>query len=223
MLSESRAYWLRRLAADVDTQRARAFRIKCLVAFTLAALICGGPFWALRGNSPYFAAAVTRLSAVLEFRKPLVARAAPKPVTQLPGTPGEASLANAAEPQTILLEVLPGISYETGPDFARFFFEVQEQQRIEAVALRNPDRIYFDVAQSNAGLSNRSVEMNNDFVRRIRVLQKDGRGTRFVLDLKCPCAYRLQQPSSNLRHGLELELRPPSEEPAPGTEASHVR
>jgi hypothetical protein len=214
VITELRACWLSNLAADVEAERRRSVRIKYLAAITLAGLICAGTVWALRGRSSHIDSAKT--STASESSQATVspsAATAPRVLPPRPPAPAVSLPVVDAQPSAVLSEVLPEITYEYGQNFARFFMDVPGHLRLHAIALRNPDRIYFDVPESAARVRHKSVDMNNEFVRRIRVSPKGGGVTRVVLDLKCSCTYRFQ-PLSSPRHGVEIEIRPPSAETA---------
>src|SRR6266853_6508138 len=193
VVTQLRACYLRSVEADLEAKLVRRVRIKYLAAITLAGLFCGGTVWLLRGRSPLFGSALTatRLPA-----------ASPQP------PPAAASLPVVdAQSRSAFLEVQPGISYESGPSLVTILFDLPEHFDLHAVALRNPDRIYFDVPTSAARVKRKSVDMSNDFLRRIRVSPRDGGVTRIVLDLKCSCTYRFQ-PSSGPRHRAQIEVWP---------------
>ncbi len=215
-LRELRACWLRNLEADLEAERVRAVRIRHLAAITLAGLICGGTIWALRGRSSHFGSPSPPPSTASESPQPTASptEATAAPVLSLqPPAPAVSLPVVDAQSRAALLEVLPGISYESGPNFARFFIDVREYLNLHAVALKNPDRIYVDVPKSAARVRHKSVDMNNDFVRRIRVSSRGGGVTRVVLDLKCSCTYRFQPPSGP-QHWVQIEVRPRAAETA---------
>ncbi len=193
VVTQLRACYLRSVEADLEAKLVRRVRIKYLAAITLAGLFCGGTVWLLRGRSPLFGSAITATRSPAESPQP------PAAAVSLPLVD--------AQSRAAFLEVLPGISYESGPNLVRFLVDLPEHFDLHAVALRNPDRIYFDVPTSASRVRRKSVDMSNDFVRRIRVSPRDGGVTRIVLDLKCSCTYRFQ-PSSGPRHRAQIEVWP---------------
>jgi hypothetical protein len=214
-LRQLRECWLRSLEADLEAERVWAVRRKYLAAIALTGLICAGSLWALRDRWLHFERASTRpnTSTVSETPQPTVLAADTAPAAPSPKpSPAAASLAVGTS-RMRLLEVLPGISYESGSNFARFFIELGEQQKLHPVALKNPDRIYFDIPKSVVRVSHKSVEMRNDFVQRMRVSERGDGLTRVVLDLKCSCSYRVQ-PASGRPHWLQIEVKPRSTETA---------
>jgi len=194
VVTQLRACYLRSVEADLEAKLVRRVRIKYLAAITLAGLFCGGTVWLLRGRSPLFGSAITAT------RSPAASPQPPAAAVSLPVVD--------AQSRAAFLELLPGISYESGPNLVRFLVDLPEHFDLHAVALRNPDRIYFDVPTSASRvLRRKSVDMSNDFVWRIRVSPRDGGVTRIVLDLKCSCTYRFQ-PSSGTRHRAQIEVWP---------------
>jgi AMIN domain len=213
VVTQLRECYLRGLEADLEAKRVRRVRIKYLAVITLAGLFCGGTVWLLRGRAPLFGSAITPPSAASESQQVTISPAAPTPSSAAsPQPPAAAAVSLSvvdAQPRVAFSEVLPGISYEPGPNLVRFLVDLPEHLALHAVALRNPDRIYFDVPTSAARVRRKSVDVSNDFVRRIRVSPRDGGVTRIVLDLKCSCTYRFQ-PSSDPRHRLQIEVWPHS-------------
>ena len=196
VVTQLRACYLRSVEADLEAKLVRRVRIKYLAAITLAGLFCGGTVWLLRGRSPLFGSAITAT------RSPAASPQPPAAAVSLPVVD--------AQSRAAFLELLPGISYESGPNLVRFLVDLPEHFDLHAVALRNPDRIYFDVPTSASRvLRRKSVDMSNDFVWRIRVSPRDGGITRIVLDLKCSCTYRFQR-LSGPRHRVQIEVWPQS-------------
>jgi hypothetical protein len=224
VVSELRACWLRNLEADVEADRVRSRRINYFAGIVLAAIICAGAFWVLLsgkssgvddrtiGSSTTSEPAEPKPAVPLSESTPMFPQALASgrqpPLTADPPSAAASLQTVGAPPSTVLLEVLPGISYETGPSFARFFFDLKEDLRVHTVALQNPDRIYFDVPQFQATLKQKSISLNNAYVQRVRVGQRDGGVTRIVLDLRCSCTYQVQQASSGSGHQVEIEIRP---------------
>lgn len=212
VVTQLRECYLRGVEADLEAKRVRRVRIKYLAAITLAGLFCGGTLWLLRGRAPLFGSAITLPSAASESQQLMISPTTAARLSASPQPPAAAAGSLPVvdmQPRVAFSEVLPGISYEPGPNLVRFLVDLPEHLDLHAVALRNPDRIYFDVPTSAARVRRKSVDMSNDFVRRIRVSRRDGGVTRIVLDLKCSCTYRFQ-PSSDPRHRLQIEVWPHS-------------
>ncbi len=190
VVSQLRACYLRSVEADLEAKLVRRVRIKYLAGITLAGLFLGGTVWLFRDRSPLFGSAITATAASPQ----LPAAAISLPVVD-------------AQSKAAFSEILPGISYESGPSLIRFVVEVPEHFDLHPVALRNPDRLYFDVPTSTAWVRSKSVDMSNDFLRRIRVSPRDGEVTRVVLDLKYSCTYRFQR-LSGPRPRVQIEVRP---------------
>jgi AMIN domain len=218
VVTELRACCLRSVEADLEAKReakrVRRVRIKYLAAIILTGLFCGGTVWLLRGRSSLFGSTITPPSALKSQQLTMSTTAAtPTAATRSSALSSQPSAAVVFSPvvdaqsRAVFSEVLPGISYESGPNLVRFLVDLPEHFDLHPVALRNPDRIYFDVPTSAAEVKRKSVDLSNDFVRRIRVSPRDGGVTRIVLDLKCSCTYRFQ-PSSGPRHRLQIEVWP---------------
>jgi hypothetical protein len=190
VVTQLRACYLRSVEAELEAKLVRRVRIKYLAAITLAGLFLGGTIWVLRDRSPLFGSAITATAA------------SPQPPAAAVSLPVVDAQSKAA-----FSEILPGISYESGPNLIRFVVEVPEHFDLHPVALRNPDRLYFDVPSSTAWVRRKSVDTSNDFLRRIRVSPRDGEVTRVVLDLKYSCTYRFQR-LSGPRPRVQIEVRP---------------
>jgi hypothetical protein len=195
VVTQLRACYLRSVEADLEAKLVRRARIKYFAAITLAGLFFWGTVWLLRGRSPLFGSALTAT------RLPAASPQSPPAAASLPVVD--------AQSRSAFLEVLPGISYESGTNLVNILVDLPEHFDLHAVALRNPDRIYFDVPTSAVRVKRKSVEMSNDFVRRIRVSPRDGEVTRIVLDLRCSCTYRFQR-LSGPRHRVQIEVWPQS-------------
>jgi hypothetical protein len=195
VVTELRACYQSSEDEDPEVKLVRRGRIKYLARHHLGWPVLWGTVWFLRGRSPLFGSAIRATRSTVASPQPAPA-AVSLPVVD-------------AQSRAAFSEVLPGISFECGPNLARFLVDLPEHLDLHAVALRNPDRIYFDVPTSAAPVRPKSVDMSNEFLRRIRVSPRDGGVTRIVLDLKCSCTYRFQ-PSSGPRHRLQIEVWPQS-------------
>jgi hypothetical protein len=212
VFNELRTCFGHSLEADLESERVRAVRARYLAAITLAAFLCAGAVWVLIGRLSHFGSANTRPRTISEFSQPILpTQIAVAPQVAFAASPQPARPRSVgAHSSTVLMQLLPGIRYESGPNFARFFIDVSDNFKLHAVALTNPDRIYFDLPQSNARLRRKSIAMNNDFVRRIRVAERSDQLLRVVIDLKCSCTYRFQ-PWPGSRNGVRVEVRPRKE------------
>ncbi len=209
VFNELRTCFGRSLEADLEAERLRGVRARYLVAIALTAFLFTGAVWAFMGRLSHFGSANTRPRTISESSQPILATQIAVAPQVAFAAPPEPALPRSvgAHSSTVLMQLLPGIRYESGPNFARFFIDVNDNFKLHAVALTNPDRIYFDVPKSNARLRRKSIAMNNDLVRQIRVSPRGEQLVRVVLDLKCSCTYRFQAwPDS--RHGVRIEVRP---------------
>jgi len=207
--SELRACFGHSLEAYLETERIHGVRTRYLAAIILAAILCAGTIWAHIGKLSHFTLANKRPKIASESPQPILSnKMAAAPPVAFAASPGLAPPPSVgAQSSTVLLPVLPGINYESGPNFARFFVDVSDNFKVRAVALSNPDRIYFDVPRSNARLRHKSIAINNDLVQQIRVSPRSEKLIRIVLDLKCSCTYQFQ-PWPDSRHGVQIEVRP---------------
>jgi len=76
------------------------------------------------------------------------------------------------------------VRYWKGQDYSRFVFDLSRSVEFTNGKLQNPERIFFDLKNTKltSGLK-KNIEVNNEFVRRIRLGQFDLNTVRIVFDL----------------------------------------
>jgi N-acetylmuramoyl-L-alanine amidase/putative methionine-R-sulfoxide reductase with GAF domain len=79
-----------------------------------------------------------------------------------------------------------GIRHWSSKDSSTVVIDLQDQVQYEEHTLDNPSRIYFDLHDTKiiSSLINYSVEINDDFLKRIRMAQPTNGVTRVVLETK---------------------------------------
>jgi N-acetylmuramoyl-L-alanine amidase/putative methionine-R-sulfoxide reductase with GAF domain len=97
----------------------------------------------------------------------------------------------AAQPQTVPLKAgavpeVTGIRHWSSESTSTVVVDLQDQVQYEEHTLDNPSRIYFDLHDTKmaAGLMNQSIEVNDTFLKRIRMAQPTAGVTRIVLETK---------------------------------------
>ncbi len=135
-----------------------------------------------------------------------------------PPSTSEADRVDTATPLAAVtplgLRSIRAIHYSSRPDLARVEIEVENAVLVRAAQLHNPERVYFDLQDSQrspgqAGrmLANRTVSIGKDLLAGVRITEWESGATRIVLDLKrsCEFSHRLTpEPSPR----LIVEVRP---------------
>jgi len=79
-----------------------------------------------------------------------------------------------------------GVRHWSSPDSSTVVLDLEDQVQYEAHRLTGPDRIYFDLhdTQLAADLTNKSIDISDPFISRIRMAQPVAGMTRVVLETK---------------------------------------
>ncbi len=79
-----------------------------------------------------------------------------------------------------------GVRHWSSPDSSTVVLDLEDQVQYEAHRLTGPDRIYFDLhdTQLAADLTNKSIDISDGFISRIRMAQPVAGMTRVVLETK---------------------------------------
>jgi N-acetylmuramoyl-L-alanine amidase/putative methionine-R-sulfoxide reductase with GAF domain len=79
-----------------------------------------------------------------------------------------------------------GVRHWSSPDSSTVVLDVEDQVQYEAHRLASPDRVYFDLHDTQLApeLANKSIEIGDPFISRIRVAQPAAGMTRVVLETK---------------------------------------
>ena len=100
-------------------------------------------------------------------------------------------------PQTVAIgpAILQGVKYNSRPDFTSIAIELSGPVKVKAEQLANPDRIYFDLAETRIApevidaLHAKIIPVGDRLVNRLRVTQKSEDAARVVIDLNRACEY----------------------------------
>jgi len=132
-----------------------------------------------------------------------VARTAPAPGVAAAGPPppekGEA-------PRRA---VVHGIRFFSLGDATRVTIDLDRKTGFSRARLRNPERIYFDLAGADLseGLADRAIPVGSGPLERIRAGRHSSSAVRVVLDLSSPVEYAVRELDSPFR--IEIDLYPP--------------
>ena len=115
-----------------------------------------------------------------------------------------------------------GIRYWTMPDCTRISIDLDHDVKYEAQRIGNPDRVYFDLANTRltSELSGKSFDVEDGFLKQIRVAQYQPDQARIVLDvdsLSDYTSYLLENPPR-----LVIDVREPQSAKS-GTESDGGR
>ena len=103
-----------------------------------------------------------------------------------------------------------GISHWSSADSSTVVVDVEDQVQYETHSLDNPTRIYFDLhdTKMTAGLLNQSIDVNDGFLKRIRMAQPTESVTRVVLETKGELEFSVKLDSNPYR--LTIEVHKPA-------------
>jgi N-acetylmuramoyl-L-alanine amidase/putative methionine-R-sulfoxide reductase with GAF domain len=103
-----------------------------------------------------------------------------------------------------------GISHWSSAESSTVVVDVEDQVQYETHSLDNPTRIYFDLhdTKMTAGLFNQSIDINDGFLKRIRMAQPTENVTRVVLETKGELEFSVKLDSNPYR--LTIEVHKPA-------------
>ncbi len=138
--------------------------------------------------------------------------------TTLTSSPSKSDLATLAPDQSqpapeIKAGAIPevtGIRHWSSKDSSTVVIDLQDQVQYEEHELDNPARIYFDLHDTKmaAGLMNQSIDVNDTFLKRIRMAQPTDGVTRVVLETKQDSTPHVSLDPNPYR--LTIEVRKPA-------------
>jgi N-acetylmuramoyl-L-alanine amidase/putative methionine-R-sulfoxide reductase with GAF domain len=196
-----------------------------LVFVVIVAAVSGGVWWKLKtaqlGSAMIDAQTthtenmpVNPLSAEApKENAPTAAAGNTSPATAANASPDAAS--DAAEPDSIPATVqelakfprVTGIRHWSSADASTVVLDLEDQVQYEAHRLAGPDRIYFDLrdTQLSPELIGKSIDVGDTFVSRIRVAQPVAGMTRIVLQTKADSTFSVSLEPNPYR--LVVEVR----------------
>jgi N-acetylmuramoyl-L-alanine amidase len=103
-----------------------------------------------------------------------------------------------------------GIRHWSSKDSSTVVVDLQDQVQYEPHSLDNPSRIYFDLHNTKmaVGLMNQSIEVNDTFLKRVRMAQPTADVTRVVLETKNDAEFSVSLDSNPYR--LTIQVRKPT-------------
>jgi len=183
-------------AEEPDGVTRRPGMLVLLVCIVIASALAGGVWWKLKPSQ-------------LANKMVRTEKMAPKPMgTAAKDTPAGPSAGTAANPANInpgatsngsqatnsparprelsKFPLVTGIQHWSSADSSTVVLNLEDQVQYEAHRLANPDRIYFDLhdTQLASNLAWKSIEVGDALLKRIRVAQPVTGMTRIVLETK---------------------------------------
>ena len=192
----------------------RPFVLILLVFIVVATAFAGGVWWKLKTD---------QLGSAMIRTEKMPVKPAPADITKAPASANPATDANAApeatsdasEPDSTPataqeLSKFPrvtGIRHWSSADSSTVVLDLQDQVQYEAHRLAGPDRIYFDLrdTQLSPELVGKSIEVGDAFVSRIRMAQPVTGMTRIVLETKANSTFSVSLEPNPYR--LVVEVR----------------
>jgi N-acetylmuramoyl-L-alanine amidase len=130
-----------------------------------------------------------------------------------------ADSASAAPANGSISRVL-GVRHWSTPDYTRVAIDLDQPVKYEAQRIENPDRLFFDLYGSklNRKLSTKSLDVEDGFLKKIRIAQFEADRARVVLDLDELTDYQASLRSNPWRLIIDIQnKRLSNAPPAQGT------
>ncbi len=183
------------VAEETEPAKTRTGMLVLVFCLIVAAAFSGGMWWKLKTQL----GGVTMRTEKITPKAPASA-AAPAPATNLtpaavsnPTTASDAipdtneDTSSPATPQELAkFPKVTGVRHWSSADSSTVVLDLEDQVQYEAHRLANPDRIYFDLhdTQLAADLAGKSIDVGDTLINRIRVAQPVAGMTRIVLETK---------------------------------------
>ena len=136
--------------------------------------------------------------------------------------PTEAELPVKPPPKPGATPQVTGIRHWSSPDSSTVVVDVEDQVQYETHTLDNPPRVYFDLHDTKMapGLLNQSIDVNDVFIKRLRMAQPTDGITRVVLETKGLTEVSVKLDPNPYRLTIDVHKPPVSATPAPLTKPS---
>ncbi len=192
-----------------------------LIAIVIVTAFAGGVWWKLKtdqlgsaivhndeiplkpvGSEPANNVTVAA-PAVLAPSNPMTAGASADSTTE----PDESSNSAATSQELSKFPRVTGVRHWTSADASTVVLDLEDQVQYEAHRLASPDRIYFDLrdTQLASDLIAKSIDVGDTFVNRIRMAQPVAGMTRIVLETKANSTFSVSLEPNPYR--LVVEVR----------------
>jgi N-acetylmuramoyl-L-alanine amidase/putative methionine-R-sulfoxide reductase with GAF domain len=186
-----------------------------LIAIVILAAFAGGVWWKLK--MAQVSSAIVQTETVSDQRTapepktpqqaaPAVPAAKPA-VSENDSSEADATPDSPATPQALSkFPRVTGVRHWSSPDSSTVVLDLEDQVQYEAHRLSNPDRIYFDLhdTQLAPGLLGKSIDVGDAFISRIRLAQPVAGMTRIVLETKASTNFSVSLEANPYRLSVEV-------------------
>jgi len=191
-------------------------KLGLLIGIVIVAAFAAG-FWWKYSNAQLGNAVVRSEPSAIKPTNPAAqnkpAEAAPSAAAATPAAPadttseGTESDTPAAPQELSKFPHVTGVRHWSSPDSSTVVLDLEDQVQYEAHRLTGPDRIYFDLhdTQLAPDLLGKSIEVGDTLINRIRVAQPVSGMTRIVLETKADTNFSVSLESNPYR--LVVEVR----------------
>ena len=190
-------------------------KLGLLIGIVIVAAFAAG-FWWKYSNAQLGNAVVRSEPSTIKPTNPAAqnkpAEAAPSAATTTPApadttSEGTESDTPAAPQELSKFPHVTGVRHWSSPDSSTVVLDLEDQVQYEAHRLTGPDRIYFDLhdTQLAPDLLGKSIEVGDTLINRIRVAQPVSGMTRIVLETKADTNFSVSLESNPYR--LVVEVR----------------
>jgi N-acetylmuramoyl-L-alanine amidase/putative methionine-R-sulfoxide reductase with GAF domain len=127
--------------------------------------------------------------------------------TDVTSEPNSAGTAPASSEESSKFPHVTGVRHWSSPDSSTVVLDLEDQVQYEAHRLTGPDRIYFDLhdTQLSSDLSGKAIEIGDTLISRVRLAQPVAGMTRIVLETKANTNFSVSLESNPFR--LIVEVR----------------
>ncbi|HET7890783.1 MAG TPA: N-acetylmuramoyl-L-alanine amidase [Candidatus Sulfotelmatobacter sp.] len=205
----------------LEAEPRKPVALMLLIAIVIVTAFAGGVWWKLKTEQlgsaivhndeaplkPTDSAAANNVPvaapAVLAPSNPITAGAA----TDSPDEPSESSNSAATSQELSKFPRVTGVRHWNSADSSTVVLDLEDQVQYEAHRLAGPDRIYFDLrdTQLASDLIAKSIDVGDTFVNRIRMAQPVAGMTRIVLETKANSTFSVSLEPNPYR--LVVEVR----------------
>ena len=207
--------------AKPEAEPRKPVALMLLIAIVIVTAFAGGVWWKLKtdqlgsaivhndeiplkpvGSEPANNVTVAA-PAVLAPSNPMTAGASADSTTE----PDESSNSAATSQELSKFPRVTGVRHWTSADASTVVLDLEDQVQYEAHRLASPDRIYFDLrdTQLASDLIAKSIDVGDTFVNRIRMAQPVAGMTRIVLETKANSTFSVSLEPNPYR--LVVEVR----------------
>ena len=202
-----------------DPASRRPFMLILLLVIVVATAFAGGVWWRLKTsqlNSAMIRTEPVPVSPATSASPKDAAPATPTPANtafeandsaeSMPDS-SDSGHAPASAQELSKFPRITGIRHWSSADSSTVVLDLQDQVQYEAHRITGPDRIYFDLrdTQLAADLLGKSIEVGDSFISRIRMAQPVAGMTRIVLETKANSTFSVSLESNPYR--LVVEVR----------------